>query len=75
VLVNRSLRPLLLQQRLRLLQIARAVALREPPVHRSQQVARLLRLKTSSPTLLGPIPEAENQLRIPWSDELPPQDR
>ena len=42
-------RPQLLQQRLRLLQIARAKSLSEPPVHRSQQFASLLR-----PALVAP---------------------
>ena len=39
----------LLQQRLRLLQIARVEALREPPVNRSQQFARLLHLALVAP--------------------------
>jgi hypothetical protein len=39
----------LLQQPLRILQIARVEPLRKPPVHRSQQFARLLR-----PTLVSP---------------------
>ena len=39
----------LLEQRLRLLQIARIKALSEPPVNRSQQFARLLRLTLVTP--------------------------
>jgi hypothetical protein len=43
------LSPQLLQQRLRLLQIARVEPLREPPVHRSKQFARLLHLALVTP--------------------------
>src|SRR5262249_55529467 len=39
----------ILQQRLRLLQIARVEPLSEPPVHRSQQIARLLHLALVAP--------------------------
>jgi hypothetical protein len=39
----------LLQQRLRLLQVPRVEALREPPVNRSQQFARLLHLALVAP--------------------------
>src|ERR1700748_163408 len=39
----------LLQQRLRLFQIARVETLREPPVHGSEQFARLLRLALVAP--------------------------
>src|ERR1700733_4616658 len=39
----------LLQQRLRLFQIARIKSLRKPPVHRSQQFARLLHFALSPP--------------------------
>ena len=39
----------ILQQRLRLLQIARVETLRKPPVNRSQQFARLLHLALISP--------------------------
>src|SRR5215813_7388118 len=46
--VRLSLRQLL-QQRLRLLQIARVKTLREPPVNRSKQFARLLRLALVAP--------------------------
>ena len=42
-------RPQLLQQRLRLLQIARVEAFREPPVNRSKQFARLLHLALVAP--------------------------
>jgi hypothetical protein len=45
----RDLRRKLLQQRLRLLQIARVESLCEPPVYRSQQFARLLRLPLVTP--------------------------
>ena len=38
-----------LQQRLRLLQIARVKSLRKPPVHRSEEIARLLRLLLVAP--------------------------
>ena len=44
------LRRQLLQQRLRLLQIARVEAFSEPPVNRSQQFARLLHLALVAPT-------------------------
>ena len=43
------LRRQLLQQRLRLLQIARVKPLGEPPVHRSKQFASLLRLPLVTP--------------------------
>jgi hypothetical protein len=46
---NKLLRPQLLQQRLRLLQIARVEPFREPPVNRSQQFARLLHLALVAP--------------------------
>jgi hypothetical protein len=39
----------LLQQSLRFLQIVRVEPLREPPVHRSEQVARLLHLALVAP--------------------------
>jgi hypothetical protein len=41
---NKALRRQLLQQRLRVFQIARVESFSEPPVHRSQQFARLLHL-------------------------------
>src|SRR5262249_5717591 len=46
---HRTLHRQLLQQRLRLLQIARIEALSEPPVNRSQQFARLLHLALVAP--------------------------
>ena len=48
------LRRQLLQQRLRLFQIARVEPLREPPVHRSQQFSRLLHLALVAPEPSGP---------------------
>src|SRR5262249_33969922 len=47
--VRDPLRPQLLQQRLRLFQIARVEPLREPPIHRSKQFARLLHLALGTP--------------------------
>jgi hypothetical protein len=55
-----GLRRQLLQQRLRFLQIARVETLREPPVHRRQQFARLLHLALVAP-------EACEALREPIS--------
>src|SRR6516164_9754283 len=49
VLVNRPLRSQLLQQRLRLFQIARIETLRKPPIGRSQQFARFLHLALVAP--------------------------
>jgi hypothetical protein len=49
VLVNRPLCRQLLQQRLRLLEIARVEPLREPGVNRSKQFARLLHLALVAP--------------------------
>src|SRR6478752_2834468 len=46
---NKPLRPQLLQQRLRFLQITRVEPFSEPPVHRSQQFARLLNLALVAP--------------------------
>ena len=46
---HRPLRRQLPQQRLRLLQIARVVALCKPPVNRSKQFGRLLRLALVTP--------------------------
>jgi hypothetical protein len=46
---NKPLRPQLIQQRLRLLQIAGIETFRKPPVYRSQQFARLLH-----PALVAP---------------------
>src|SRR5262249_53283864 len=46
---NKPLRCQLLQQRLRLLQIARVKPLHKPPVNRSQQFARLLHLALVAP--------------------------
>ena len=45
----RTLHRQLLQQRLRLFQVARVEALREPAVNRSQQFARLLHLALVAP--------------------------
>jgi hypothetical protein len=47
--LKRASRRQLLQQRLRLLQIARVEPLSEPPVNRSQQFARLLHLALVAP--------------------------
>jgi hypothetical protein len=44
-----TLRRQLLQQRLRFLQIARVVALREPPINRSKHLARLPHLALGAP--------------------------
>ena len=49
VLINKPLRRQLLEQRLRFLQIARVESFRKPPVNRSQQFARLLRLALVNP--------------------------
>ena len=46
---NKPLHRQLLQQPLRFLQIARVEAFRKPPVHRSQQFARLLHLALVAP--------------------------
>jgi hypothetical protein len=43
---DKPLRRQLLEECLRLLQVTRVEALREPPVHRSQQFARLVYLST-----------------------------
>ena len=59
--VNKPLRRQLLQERLRLLQIARVKPLREPPVNRSQKFARLPHL-----TLVAPeAREAHRSAQLP----------
>jgi hypothetical protein len=50
---NKALRRQLLQQRLRLLQIARIEPLGEPPVNRSQQFTRFLHFAVVAPELRG----------------------
>ena len=55
-----TLRRQLLQQRLRLFQIARVEALREPAVHRSQQFVRSLRL-----ALVAPEPRGSRPRQLP----------